>query len=59
MHKQVVRNRLTTMLPANNVIDFMRKPSVILMKQAIFAPEASPATAARSSAVIFNSGRLG
>jgi hypothetical protein len=30
------------MLPANNVIDFMRKPSVILMKQAIFAPEHRP-----------------
>jgi hypothetical protein len=39
---EVVRNRLATVLPANDVIDFMRKRSVVLMKQAVFTPEHCP-----------------
>jgi hypothetical protein len=40
--RKIVRNRLATMLSANNVIDFMRESSVVLMKQAIFTSEHRP-----------------
>lgn len=40
--RKIVRDRLTTMLPADNVINLMRESSVVLMKQAIFTSEYRP-----------------
>jgi hypothetical protein len=37
--RKVVRTRVTAMLSANDVIDLMRKGTVVLMKQAIFTSE--------------------
>jgi hypothetical protein len=39
---EIGRTRLTAVLPANDVINFVRKRSVILMEQAVFAPEHRP-----------------
>lgn len=54
---QVVRNRLTTMLPADNVIDFMRESRILLMKQAILTSEHRALNhSARSSTEILKGG---
>jgi hypothetical protein len=40
--RKIVRCRLAAVLPANDVIDFVRERRVILVKQTIFTPEHRP-----------------